>query len=151
MFSWNKLIYIFSHGPHFAGMSSRYASCIIQHWASFSNPWALFSNPAMMADPRISETGGGAPTPDLRAKTYYLERFFSENCMEMKEIGWIEKGERVPSTPLGSANDKDWQKEILILTTLMIWQVLGGGICRHPNSHRWKVLTHGHTDRHIYS
>ena len=44
----------------------------------------------------------GVPTPDFEAKTYYLARFCRK--LHENERNWAEKGERVPSTPLGSAN-----------------------------------------------
>ena len=31
---------------------------------------------------RVSKTGGGKPTSEFGAKTYYFARFFSENCMK---------------------------------------------------------------------
>ena len=39
-----------------------------------------------VADPEFPRREG-APTPEFGAKTYYLARFFAENCMKMKEIG----------------------------------------------------------------
>ena len=47
---------------------------------------------------RISQTGG--LTPEFGTKTYYLARF-------SQKTNWTEKGARVSSTPLGSANDTD--------------------------------------------
>ena len=44
---------------------------------------------------RISKTG--TPTPKFGAKTYYLRRFFAEDCMKMKEIG--PKGVRTSLAP----------------------------------------------------
>ena len=47
---------------------------------------------------RIQDFPDGAPIPDFGAKTYYLARFFAENCMKKKEIGLREGwGGRVPS------------------------------------------------------
>ena len=31
--------------------------------------------------------GGGAPIPEIGAKTYYSVKVFTEDCMKMKEIG----------------------------------------------------------------
>ena len=45
--------------------------------------------------------GGGVPTSQFGAKTYYLTRFLPKNCMKMKEIG--PRGHASVAFP-GSAN-----------------------------------------------
>ena len=59
-------------------------------------------------------SSGGSRIPqtrevtDFETKTYYLARFFTENCIKMKEIG--PRGVCADTKPLRSANDVYWSQ-----------------------------------------
>ena len=56
----------------------------------------------------ISQTGGGAPTSEIEAKTYYLSRFLSKTAWKWKKL---DRG-RVPSAPLDPPMVYDLRKTL---------------------------------------
>ena len=57
-----------------------------------------------VADLKFPRRGGGAPTPKVGVKTYYLAKFFRKTAWKLKKLD--PGGARVPGAPLTSATGR---------------------------------------------
>ena len=85
------------------------------------------SEPISVADPGFPRRR--APTSKIGVHTYYLAKFFPQNCMKRKEFG--PEGACLPGTPLRFANEC-WQGS---RTGLREWKLLHYSLSNILNMH----------------